>query len=313
MQTVQFTCPNCKKQMSAPNIFAGYVLSCTFCDAKFYFLPESFEINQKKKNSTKAIKKLKESENKSAADKKTKQNKKSEVETVELDLKDQKFEQSEKEAALKKGITGKITDFVKSKIAGSSEQTDDDEDVLAKIKNADKNLFVSITGIFGALVIVLALFLPAIRISETEQVSLFSAAFNLKQLGAVLSVIAPEKLLFFLIVLIPVFSVISIISDVKSVIKKRVGVLFYRVLLILVTLGYFLLTLPLLIGGGIKFDEAHKFVSFFESAYENGGLGGILKNIFGTGFWFLIFGLLILIVVSLLDFINLVKRKRIET
>ncbi|MCD4656261.1 MAG: hypothetical protein K8S87_01840, partial [Planctomycetes bacterium] len=126
-----------------------------------------------------------------------------------------------------------------------------------------------------------------------------------------LSIISPEKFLFYLIVLIPISSFISIIFDVKSIITKNAGQMFYRLILMLICIGYFGLVSTLMFGSGVKFDAAHEFVITVNSLHETSGVMGVFKNVFSFGSMILFFGFTILVIVNFLDFVMFLKRRRI--
>lgn len=173
------------------------------------------------------------------------------------------------------------------------------------------DLIINVSGIFSVILISVSLFLPAIVLSETETLSIFSTVLNMGKLGAILSIISPEKFLFYLIILIPISSLISVIFDIKSIITKNAGQMFYRLILMLICIGYFGLVSSLIFGGGIKFDTGHQFVVSVSALHEISGIMGVFKNVFSFGSMILFFGFTILVIVNFLDFMMLLKRRRI--
>ena len=286
MKTVTVECPKCSKSYTIPKHLAGFIIECPKCQERFYLsADDSFSNNEfqvKSKNDRSKNHKIKKNGDKSQK-------------TPKQENKKTKF-----------GISGR-----KPKVDLSDEDKAYEKLIKKKLyKYVD--LIINVSGIFSVILISVSLFLPTIVLSKTETISIFSAAFNLSEIGAFLSIISPEKLLFYLIVLIPISSLISIFFDIKSIITKNAGQMFYRLILMVICIGYFGLVSTLILGGGIKFDANNQFVAGVRMLHESAGIMGVFKNVFSFGLMILFFGFTILVIVNFLDFMMLLKRRRIE-
>ena len=286
MKTVTVECPKCSKSYTLPKHLAGFIIECPKCKEKFYlsaddsFTPNMSLVKSKNGNSkNNKIKKIGDKPEKTPKPEKQKSK-------FGISGRKQKVELSDEDKAYEKMIKHKLYKYV--------------------------DLIINVSGIFSVILISISLFLPTIILSKTETLSIFSTVFNLSELGAILSIISPEKFLFYLIVLIPISSLISIIFDIKSIITKNAGQMFYRLISMLICIGYFGLVSTLILGGGIKFDASHQFIAGVRILYENNGIMGVFKNVFSFGSMILFFGFTFLIIVNFLDFMMFLKRRRIE-
>jgi len=283
MKSVSVECPKCFKSYIIPEHLAGFIIECPGCKEKFYLSVDGSaqlnnERNKDKKNGKEKWKFFSSKKEPTKASEKPVRPMSS-IRKSKLDL-------SDEDKAYEKLIKDKLYKYV--------------------------DMIIQASGIFAAILISISLFLPAIVLSKTETISMFSAGFGLKQVGAILSIISPEKFLFYFIILIPIASLISIVVDVKNIIQKNSCQFFYRLILMLVCIAYFVLVSVLIFGGGIKFDTQNAFVANVMSLHESGGLASVFKNVFSIGSMILFFGFAILVIVNLLDFTMFLKRRKVE-